>query len=262
MKNIISSNNHMKKRKITIMVQARTGSQRFPKKILRKIEKKPMIWHIINRLQDVKGIDNIVLVTTKKKQDQVLEKIIEEFNIDIFKGDTTNVLKRFYDCAIIHSSDIIIRITADCPLIDPNIINKMKTIFLKSDYDYMTNTLPPTFPDGLDVEIMSFKTLEMNFRKAKKKSELEHVTPYIRNNPKKFKIYNYKNKKDNSHLRWTVDEISDLKVIRRIYKIMNPKLKFTTNSILRIFKENPSIAKSNEHIKRNEGYFKSLKLDQ
>lgn len=250
-----------KKTKVTIMVQARTGSERFPKKILKKIEKKPMIWHVINRLQDVKGINNIILVTTKKKEDSKLEKSIQEFNVEVFRGESENVLKRFYDCAILHSSDIIIRITGDCPLIDPKIINEMLKKFLRNDYDYITNTLPPTFPDGLDVEIMSFNVLKKIFKNAKKKSELEHVTSYIRNHQKKFKIYNFKNKKDYSNLRWTVDEINDLQMIQKIYKIMSPELKFTTNTVLKILKENPQIEKINEGIKRNEGYVKSLKLD-
>ncbi len=248
--------------KPTIIIQARIDSRRFPKKVLAKIENRPMIWHVIERIKGIRGIKQVVLVTTKNPQDKILLKIAKDCNIMSFKGKTCDVLDRYYKCAIEFDADPIIRITGDCPLIDPNIIKKMLNLYTKGDYDYLTNTFPPTFPDGLDVEIFSFKTLEKLVKKAKLPSEKEHVTSYIKNHPKEFKILNYENPNDLSKFRWTVDEKQDLEFVKRIYKKMKPTVKFSMKNILKIISKDPNILKINSMISRNEGYLKSLKLDK
>ena len=173
------------------MIQARTGSSRLPGKVLAKIENKPMIWHVINRVKKIRSVDQIILVTTRKKKDRVLLKIANESGIIGFAGDTDDVLGRHYQCAMQYNADPIIRITGDCPLIDHNISEKILQFYLSHKYDYVSNILPPTFPDGLDTEILSFKTLKTLNKTAKLKSDREHVTTYIKNNPHKFKIFNY-----------------------------------------------------------------------
>jgi spore coat polysaccharide biosynthesis protein SpsF len=138
----------------------------------------------------------------------------------------------------------------------------MLNFYMKNDYDYVTNIFPPTFPDGLDTEIFSFRTLEKIAHKAKLPSDREHVTSYIRNHPNEFRIFNYENKNDLSGLRWTVDEKIDLKLVRAIYAKMKPKIVFSMESIMRMISKNPKILQINAGINRNEGYLKSLKKDK
>jgi len=249
-------------KKIIIIIQARLDSTRFPKKVLKLIQKKSMLWHVINRLKKIPKIDNIVLATTKRKEDLILINIAKLNNIDYFQGKTNNVLNRFYDCAKKFDADLIIRITSDCPLLDPKLIQKMLNFYLRNNYDYLSNTLKPTFPDGLDVEIFSFKVLKKAFDLCKWKSETEHVTPYIKNNPKKFKLYNYENTKDLSNIRLTVDEPKDLLLIRHIYKKLKPKTIFSLDEVLKIILANPKLLQINQNIPRDYGYAESLKNDK
>jgi len=244
------------------MIQARIGSRRFPKKVLAKIENKPMIWHVIERMKVIRGVKQIILVSTKNSEDKILHKIAKNCNIKSFKGKTSDVLNRYYMCAIEFEADPIIRITGDCPLIDPTIVKKMLEVYMKNNYDYVTNTFPPTFPDGLDVEIFSFKTLEKMANYAKLPSEKEHVTSYIRNHPNEFNIFNYENISDLSKLRWTVDEKQDIMFVRAIYKKMKPKIIFSMQNIMKIISKYPNITKINKGISRNEGYLKSLRMDK
>ncbi|KAF6246728.1 acylneuraminate cytidylyltransferase [Nitrosopumilus sp. b3] len=249
-------------KKIVLIIQARTGSTRFPEKVLKLIQKKSMIWHVINRVKQIPKIDVIVLATTKKKEDLVLVNIAKNNDIQYFQGKTHNVLDRFFQCAKKFNADIIIRITSDCPLIDPKLIQQMLHVYLNHDYDYLSNTIKPTFPDGLDVEIFSFQALEQAFHSAKWKSEIEHVTPYIKKNSKIFKIFNYENKKNFSNIRLTVDEPLDLKLIRKIYKKFRPKLIFSLNDIIKIISNDPNFFLINRDLERDAGYKKSLQYDK
>jgi len=248
-------------KKVGIFIQARTNSKRFPKKVLAKIENKPMIFHVINRIKKIKNVE-IFLLTTNGHEDDILEKIAEKNKVGVFRGSKNDVLRRYYECGLKNKIDIIIRITGDCPLIDPKIILKMLNIFNNNKLDYVTNRLPPTFPDGLDVEIFSFNTLKKVHEKSKLRSEREHVTPFITKNSKSFKIFNFKNSIDYSNLRWTVDEKNDLKLIRKIYKKLNHKKQFYMEDVLKIVKNNSELLKINAKILRDEGYKKSIKNDR
>jgi len=244
------------------MIQARTDSSRLPNKVLKIIEGKPLLWHVINRAKQVKNIDQIILITTIREIDEKIIEIANESQILSFRGDVLDVLNRHYQCALKFNADPIIRITSDCPLIDPVLVEEFLEFFLSNNYDYVSNTISPTYPDGLDTEIFSFMALKQAADKAKLKSEREHVTSYIKNNPKKFELYNYKNEQNYSKLRWTVDEKEDLEFVRRIYFEMSPKKIFPMKDILKIVFENPEIQKINSGIIRNEGYMKSLKDDE
>jgi spore coat polysaccharide biosynthesis protein SpsF (cytidylyltransferase family) len=250
------------KKKVTIMIQARTGSNRLPRKVLTKIEKLPMIVHVLKRVKKIDIVDQIVLITTRKKEDEILVKLAKENDIMGFTGDENDVLSRHYQCAVECDADPIIRITGDCPLIDPMLVREMLVFYLNHDYDYVSNTLIPTYPDGLDVEIFSFKTLRKLNKIAKKKSDREHVTSYIKNNTFKSQVFNYKNALDLSHMRWTVDERNDLRFVRKIFSEMRPKKIFSTKDVLQLISKNPKILQINQGIKRNEGYLVSLKKDK
>jgi len=252
----------MQSGKITAIIQARTDSERFPNKVLEKIENRPMIWHVINRIKASNLLETVVLATTEKKEDEILLKIANDCDIHSFAGADQDVLKRFYDCAFEFQGDPIVRITGDCPVIDSCILDEIITYFLKNDYDYVSNTLDPTYPDGFDVEIFSFKALKKAYENAKLRSEREHVTPFIKNNPKLFPVFNYCNNNDISHIRLTVDEECDLKVIKKIFSEMRPNLLFGIQEIIELINKNPKILELNKDIQRNEGYLKSLKNDK
>ncbi len=246
-------------KKNTVIIQARTQSVRLPNKVLALINGKSLIWHIIERLKSCEMVEQIILATSNREEDKKLIEIANDCNILSFVGDENNVLSRFYEAALKFNADPIIRITGDCPLVDPYLLDKMLEFYLENNYDYVSNTIIPTYPDGLDIEIFSFKSLTKTFNEAKLKSEKEHVTPYIWKNPEIFQLYNYRNKEELSNYRWTVDEQLDLELIRQIYFNFKPKIIFSFQDVIEMAKLNPQIFKINERINRNEGYLKSIK---
>ena len=251
-----------KHEKVTCIIQARTRSERLPNKVLKEIENLPMICHIINRVKKAKNIDQIILATPNTDTDKILLDIAKKFKIIGFAGDEKDVLDRFYNAAITYAANPIVRITGDCPLVDPILLDKMVEFYQANDYDYMSNTIERTFPDGLDIEIFSSEVLKISNKEAKWLSEREHVTPYILKNQNDFRIYNYKNKQNLSNLRWCVDEEDDLIMIRKIFQEMRPNQFFSTDDALKIILKRPDISKINSGIMTNEGYEKSLKNDR
>lgn len=248
--------------KITAIIQARTNSIRFPRKVLQRIDDKTMIWHVINRIKNVKSIQQVVLVTTDLEEDQKLLEIAKKSEISVFVGDETDVLDRFFQCAKKFNADPIIRITGDCPLIDPLLVEKMIQFFIQNEFDYISNRIEPTYPDGLDIEIFTFHTLEKVKLNAKLESELEHVTPYITKHPELFKISDFKNNENLSEMRWCVDEREDLVFVKKIYEKLRPKLIFSMDEILNVLKKEPELLKINAGKIRDQGYLNSLKNDQ
>ena len=191
-----------------------------------------------------------------------MKNIAKKSGILWFTGNTYDVLDRHYRCAIKFDADPIIRITGDCPLIDPFLIEKMIKFYLTHKYDYVANNVIATYPDGLDCQIVSFRALEKEWKIAKWKSEREHVMRYITNNPKKFKIFSYENDLDLSKHRWSIDEANDLKLVRKIYSKLKPKTIFSMKAILKVIKENPQLQEINKGIIRDEGYLLSVKKDR
>jgi len=249
--------------KTIAIVQARMSSSRLPGKVLKNLAGKPAIWHVFNQLSFSKKIDQIVLATSINEEDDQLEEWARKNDINFFRGDLDNVLKRFYDTASYYNGDIIVRITADCPLIDPSVVDKVIQKFLEGNYDYLSNTNPPTFPDGLDTEVFTFNTLKEAYQNAKLKSELEHVTPYIWNHPEKFKLGNLTSSENYEHLRWTLDNPEDYKFLSEIFDnlfIENSHISHKT--VLDFLAENEQLIEINSKIKRNEGLDKSLKEDR
>lgn len=244
---------------ILAIVQARVSSSRLPGKVLKPILNKPMIVHQIDRIKNSKLINKIVLATSENSSDDALVEVCSKYEIEVYRGSLENVLERFYKCAKNYVPEQIIRLTGDCPLIDWNIIDRTVELHLIENNDYTSNTLEPTYPDGLDVEVMSYNALEMAYRNARLPSEKEHVTPYIYNHKELFKVGCLKNNIDLSGLRWTVDETEDFEVITQIYETLFPKNpKFLLEDILIFLNRNPGIVKINSLFKRNEGMLKSL----
>ncbi|MEI8624050.1 glycosyltransferase family protein [Pseudoalteromonas sp. B137] len=254
-----------------IILQARMSSSRLPNKVLLPILDKPMLAHQVARLQRIKTPHRLIIATSHEVSDDSIEVLCQQLNIDCFRGNLTDVLARYYHAAMTFKSKDsnvnkitnIVRVTGDCPLIDAEIIDDVIGLFVKNDSDYCSNCAPATLPDGLDVEVFSFDALEKAYQFAKKPSEREHVTPFIRNNPLLFTLSNYTHQPDLSHYRWTVDEPKDFELITKIYEHLYPqKQNFTLADIITLMQEKPELAKINHHIMRNEGLLKSEKEDQ
>ncbi len=242
----------VKKLKISVIVQARLDSSRLPEKILKKIKSLTIIELLIKRLRRSKKISNIIFAIPSDKKNNKLAKYLKKLSINVYRGKKYNVLDRYYKAANLNKSDVIVRITADCPLVDISIIDKLITKFIKSKIDYISNINPPSFPDGLDVEVFSFEALKKAAHAAKNSYDLEHVTPYIRNSGK-FKTKNYPNRADYSKLRLTVDTSKDLLLVRRVFEKASSNIYLDFNDIKNIYKKNPEIFQINNNIMRNEG---------
>lgn len=248
-----------KNKKITIIIQARSDSKRFPRKVLSIIKGKSLLWHVINRAKQMKH-DELVVATTTRTIDNEIAQIARNSNVKCFRGKTNDVLDRFFNAAKRYDSDIIVRITADCPLIDPIESNKVIDKFLIGKYDYVTSD-DKTYPKGIDTECFSFNVLKKAWKNAKLKSEREHVTPYIWKNSKKFKIGKVYNKISTPH-RLVVDYKDDLIFIKKIYnRLYQNDDVFLVSDVLQILRKEPMLLKINQHHDPNEGYDLSLKND-
>ena len=215
-------------KKIISIIQARIGSNRLPKKVLKKIGDKTMLEHVINQANNSKLVDDIIVATTDSKLDDKIEKFCRQHNQKCFRGSENDVLDRYYQCAKKYGASIIVRITSDCPFIDPGIIDDAIHKFLNGHVDYLGNNIAKKngkwdnhtcgYPQGNTVEVCSFSALERAWMQAIKPSEREHVFPFIQFNPKIFKITNIKSAEDFSYIRCTVDRDVDLNFVRRIYE--------------------------------------------
>ena len=246
---------------IGCIIQARMGSSRLPGKTLIKLNQyRTTLDFVVNQLSFSALLDKIVIATTNLEQDNIIETNAKTLGIDCFRGSSDDVLDRYYHCAKKFQINTIVRITSDCPLIDPQIVDQAIRKYQSEDYDYVTNTLSRSYPIGTDVEIFSFEILEKTWQKAILPSEREHVTLFIRNKKLNFKLGNLKNSKNLGHLRWTLDRVEDLNLIRKIVVKIN-KNPILMNDILNLFSLEPELIKINEHITQNEGMLKSLKKD-
>lgn len=246
---------------VTIAImQARMGSTRLPGKVLVPIAGKPLLEHIIDRVKRSQAIDKIVVATTVKKQDKPIIAIAQKCNVDSFIGSEKDVLDRFCQAAKKYRAGTIVRTTADNPFVDPEVIDKVVGYYLKhkKSVDYVSNTIKPTYPEGLDVEVFSSGALEKAWREAKRPSEREHVTPYIWNHPERFRLANIENDEDLSHLRWTLDTEADLRFAREIYARLYHGQVFLMKDILALLRAEPELAQINQGIARNAGYLESL----
>ena len=245
------------------IVQARMGSTRLPGKVLLNLEDGTVLEHVIRRVKSSKYVDDVVVATTISKDDLQIVEICARLGISVYCGSEDDVLDRYYQAAKLFKADNIVRITSDCPVIDPKIIDDAITLHLMNNADYTSNTLRETYPDGQDVEVFTFTSLKTAWKGAKLASEREHVTPYIRNNPDIFKHASLEYRNDFSQKRWTLDNAEDLDFLRLIYKYLYSKNPlFNMDDILVLIGEKPEIEKINQHIIRNEGYLKSIKEDK
>lgn len=246
---------------IGCIAQARMRSTRLPGKIMMKLDdKNTVIDYVMNQLRHNKLIDKFVIATTNLREDDIIENHVKNLKVDCFRGDPNDVLDRYYQCAKKYSFKTIVRITCDCPLIDPNIVDLVVEKYKNTKCDFATNTLHRTFPYGTEVEVFSFEALEKSWKNAKKPSEREHVTPFIRDPQNKFRLENIERQDDLSHLRYTIDRIDDLKLVKEIVKNIHAK-PISLKHILDLYKTKPAIFKINENVK-HDGCIPSLKKDE
>lgn len=248
---------------IGAIIQARISSARFPGKVLKPLCGQPMLIQQIARIERCRSLDYFWVATSVNADDDIIETICNAYGVPIRRGSLEDVLDRFYQIAKSEGLTVVIRLTADCPLVDPDLLDMMIERFLESGADYLSNCMPPTFPDGLDVEIMTFAALKTAWTKAVLPSHREHVTPFIRQPQNCFLVENFANDIDLSHLRWTVDERKDLEFVRKIYADLfynNPE--FTWRDVMELLRSKPHLAEINAGIKRNEGSLKSKLADK
>jgi spore coat polysaccharide biosynthesis protein SpsF (cytidylyltransferase family) len=238
---------------IVAIVQARMGSTRLPGKVMKKVCGKPLIEILLYRLSLSKKIDRVILATSENKENDILSDTVEKLGFDVFRGSEDDVLDRYYQAAKLYSPKTVLRITGDCPLIDAAVIDAVIEKYQQNDVDYASNTLPPTFPDGLDLSVFSFRSLQIAWEQATSSHDREHVTQFIRFNDQ-FKRINFSNKEDLSRERWTVDEPADLKVISKIIEYFSPRLNFTWLDVLDLKSSHPEYFEANINISRNGGW--------
>ena len=245
--------------KTVVILQARIGSTRLPGKVLLDLEGRPMLWHVVERIRRSRNVQQVVVATTTSKSDDVLEQFCRAQDIAFFRGNEPDVLDRYYQTAKAFAADTVVRITSDCPLIDPDVIDRVTGIFQQGGFDYVSNTIETTYPDGLDTEVFSFAALERAWREATKISEREHVTPYLRSSGQ-FRVRNIEIDHGASlaELRWTVDEAHDLEFVRAIYKNFKTRPVFGMSDILKLLAAKPELQKLQGTAIMNEGYYKTL----
>jgi len=222
---------------------------------------RPMLYHVVKRAQQARSLDLVVVATSDRPSDDIVAEYCHEIGTPCFRGSEDDVLDRYIQAARIHEADPITRLTADCPLLDPKVIDDVARAFLEGDYDYVSNALEPTYPDGLDTETFRREALERAWREGRLKTEREYATVYIWKNPALFRLLNVTNEEDLSHLRWTVDEPEDLEFVRRVYEYLGPEPSFGMTEVLALLREYPELNKINSGFARNEGYQKSLTED-
>ncbi|MEO1067892.1 MAG: glycosyltransferase family protein [Cyanobacteria bacterium J06638_6] len=236
-----------------IIVQARMTSTRLPGKVLKPVLGKPLLEYQIERLQRVKLADTIVIATTTNVTDAPIVDLCKALGVDYFRGSEQDVLERYYGAAKQAQADVVVRVTSDCPLIDPQIIDQVIQFYLShSDrYDYVSNSLQRSFPRGLDTEAFPTWALEQAYREATAPPEREHVTPFIYNHPERYAIGHLTYPQDLSHHRWTVDTSEDFELMKRMLEALYPQVPdFTLQDCLDLIDQHPDWPAINGHTKQ------------
>ena len=249
--------------KIAAVIQTRMGSTRYPGKVLEILKgEKRVLDYVINQLSFSKSIENVIIATTTLEQDNVIVKYAKDNNLEYFRGEPLNVLDRYYQCAKEFSLETIVRMTSDCPFLDPTVVDRTVKEFYQNNYDFVSNNLVRTYPIGVDTEVFSFDTLQKAWKDAKLPSEKEHVTPFIKKNDSIFKIHNLENEQKVPIYRITIDRREDLKFLKEIAKNINhePILMKDVYDVLETKRE--ILELYNDKMDVVEGYKKSLKDDE
>lgn len=241
--------------KIEAFIQARMGSTRLPGKVLMEVKGKPLLGILVERLSRCHQLDQVVILTSNESCDYPIVDFCSQHHIPFFRGTEEDVLKRYYDAAVERNVDSVVRITSDCPLMDPKIVDQLVTEFRNSrpQCDYLSNTLKRTYPRGLDIEVFSFNALKIAHENAQRKEEREHVTLYMYRHPDKFLLKNSAHIPSLEKYRLTVDTKEDFELIRLILEHFYPDYSgFTLEDIVNLLVLHPSWLKINAHIEQKK----------
>jgi spore coat polysaccharide biosynthesis protein SpsF len=250
-------------RKILAILQARVSSTRLCGKVLLPVLGEPMLARQMERVLRARRFNTLLVATSSDPSDDPIEVLCKERGVVCFRGKLDDVLDRFYQAAKPLQPDHVVRLTGDCPLADPELIDQVISFHLQGGFDYTSNALEPSYPDGLDVEVFRFACLEQAWNEALLPSQREHVTPFIHSQPHRFKIGCFKSPVDLSQLRWTVDEAEDFELVARIYGLLYPQHpRFGMNEVLALLEAYPELKDMNTSHTRNEGFEKSLGEDE
>lgn len=240
----------MKKPRVIIIVQARMGSSRLPGKVLKPAAGKPLLEHQLERLRRVSNADETVVATSRLPGDDVIAELCARAGVRCHRGDERDVLNRFHEAARAFAADVIVRSTADCPLIDPGLVEELIAAFLKSGADYGSNAaIDRTYPRGLDAEVCTFKALDEAERESTSDFEREHVLEFILGRPERYRFVSLKNDEDLGAMRWTVDTPEDYELVRRVFETLYPRdPAFGWRDVLALLREKPEWAALNAHV--------------
>ncbi|MBX3054997.1 MAG: glycosyltransferase family protein [Anaerolineae bacterium] len=238
--------------KTVVIIQARMGSTRLPGKALRDIAGQPMLAWVVARARRAALVDEVVVATTLSPADAAIVAECERLQVACFRGSEEDVLDRYYRAAQAYQADVVVRITSDCPLIEPAIIDQVIGIFQESGADYASNTLARTFPRGLDTEVFSMVALGQTWEAATAPFQRAHVTPYMYQNPYLFRLVGVTAGEDYGRYRWTVDTVEDWQLVQAIYEHFAPRQDFGWQEVLQLLAEAPQLAAINAHIAQKE----------
>lgn len=238
--------------KTVIIVQARMNSSRLPGKVLKEVLGKPLLGYQIERLRRVRLADDVIVATTTGRTDQAIVDFCRQHGVSFYRGSEQDVLSRYFEAACGHEADTVVRVTSDCPLIDPKVIDQVIQAHRNSEnVDYTSNILERTYPRGMDCEVFSFSALEQAHREAKEQPEREHVTPFIYRRPERFWMHSVQYREDCSRHRWTVDTPEDYELIRCMLESLAAKMPdFTLEDCLELIDRNPDWENINCHVEQ------------
>ena len=242
----------MRHPKVVAIIQARMGSTRLLGKVLLDLHGQTMLQRVVERTRGAELVDEVVVATTRRETDEPIIEECRRLDVSSFLGSEEDVLDRYNRTAEAHGADVVVRITSDCPLIDPSESDRVIRAFLDSRPDYASNSLRRTYPRGLDTEVMSTATLAHAWLEARQPYERVHVTPYIYGHPETFRLLSVTGRKDHSNHRWTVDTPRDLKFVREVYRLLGGREMAGWREVLAILEQNPQLAEINRNVRQKE----------
>jgi spore coat polysaccharide biosynthesis protein SpsF len=238
--------------RVIAIIQARMGSTRLPGKVLQDIAGATMLERVVSRVGRAATLDATVIATSTLPGDAAIVAACEALGVPAFRGSEDDVLDRYYGAAVAHGADVVVRITSDCPLIEPTVIDMVVDAFLSGRPDYASNVHERSFPRGLDVEAVSMAALELTWREARAEYQRAHVTPYIYQNPERFRLLSVRGDIDYSAYRWTVDTPEDMAFVREVYHRVGGDGLFSWQAVLNLLRREPGLAAINASIEQKE----------
>jgi spore coat polysaccharide biosynthesis protein SpsF len=234
------------------IIQARMGSTRLPGKVMLPLAGRPMLDQVIERVRLSVNIDDVVVATSVRSEDEAIVACCRDSRTEVFRGSVEDVLSRYHRAAIEAKADVVVRITSDCPLISPRVIDRVISAYADGGCDYASNCHQRTFPRGLDVEVLSFAALDAAQREAEEQAEREHVTPFIWRRPQRFRLRDVVDPIDRHQLRWTVDTPEDFELVKRIYSELSGHGAFDYSDVLELLERHPEWSSLNSHVEQKK----------